>query len=145
LFHSSRSLFQLTQSPSPNNATPTPNQQVIQGPEGVAPIGGDGSGGVLGRGGIDRVLAIAPGHEPLLSAGGWVWGKGQQTHHHSAGISLKCCSEAACAQTCLNLSNTYPLKIPMPPRAVQVPPWLVPPAALTSPSFLSCPGWRFHW
>ncbi len=38
------------------------------GASGVVRIGGEGSG-VLGRGGIDRVLQVAPGHEPLLSAG----------------------------------------------------------------------------
>lgn len=37
------------------------------GPAGVTRIGGEGSG-VLGRGGIDRVLQVAPGHEPLLTA-----------------------------------------------------------------------------
>ena len=42
--------------------------QVTLGAAGVARIGDDG-GGVLGRGGIDRVLQVAPGHEPLLTAG----------------------------------------------------------------------------
>ena len=43
-------------------------EQVALSPAGVAPIGGEG-GGALGRGGIDRVLLLAPGAEPLLSAG----------------------------------------------------------------------------
>ncbi|KAL4443584.1 hypothetical protein ABPG75_011321 [Micractinium tetrahymenae] len=43
-------------------------EQVAMGASGVARIGGEGSG-VLGRGGIDRVLQVAPGHEPLLTAG----------------------------------------------------------------------------
>ncbi|KAL4447306.1 hypothetical protein ABPG77_007339, partial [Micractinium sp. CCAP 211/92] len=43
-------------------------EQVTMGASGVVRIGGEGSG-VLGRGGIDRVLQVAPGHEPLLSAG----------------------------------------------------------------------------
>lgn len=42
--------------------------QVVTRATGVARIGSDGSG-VLGRGGIDRVLQLAPGHEPLLSTG----------------------------------------------------------------------------
>lgn len=57
---------------------PPSQLQVILGPEGVAPIGGEGGGGVLGRGGIDRVLAIAPGQEPLLSAGDRRLGSGAQ-------------------------------------------------------------------
>ncbi|KAL4858517.1 Vacuolar protein sorting-associated protein 13C [Chlorella vulgaris] len=43
-------------------------QQVLTSPTGVQPIPGEATG-VLGRGGIDRVLLLAPGHEPLLTEG----------------------------------------------------------------------------
>jgi len=36
---------------------------------GVVAIGGDAAGGALGRGGIDKVLQIAPGKDPLMLAG----------------------------------------------------------------------------
>lgn len=38
-------------------------------PAGLGRIGGESSGGGLGRGGIDRVLLLAPGKERLLLAG----------------------------------------------------------------------------
>jgi vacuolar protein sorting-associated protein 13A/C len=36
---------------------------------GVVAIGGDATGGALGRGGVDKVLQIAPGKDPLMLAG----------------------------------------------------------------------------
>ncbi|KAL4527774.1 hypothetical protein Ndes2437A_g02912 [Nannochloris sp. 'desiccata'] len=36
---------------------------------GVVAIGGDAAGGALGRGGIDKVLQIAPGKDPIMLAG----------------------------------------------------------------------------
>lgn len=61
-------------------------EQAVLGPAGVAPIGGEG-GGVLGRGGIDRVLVAAPGHEPLLTTGVCVMGAGARLDPLSAGGS----------------------------------------------------------
>jgi hypothetical protein len=36
---------------------------------GIVAIGGEGTGGALGRGGVDRVLHVAPGRDPLILAG----------------------------------------------------------------------------
>ncbi len=44
-------------------------EQVIMTPMGVGTIGGDSGIGGLGRGGIDRVMQLAPGSERLLLAG----------------------------------------------------------------------------
>jgi hypothetical protein len=44
-------------------------EQLITLPSGISHIGGADGLGVLGRGGVDRVLRIAPGLEPLLAAG----------------------------------------------------------------------------
>lgn len=44
-------------------------EQVVMAPGGVGRIGGESSSEGLGRGGIDRVLTLAPGTERLLLAG----------------------------------------------------------------------------
>ena len=44
-------------------------ETVATGLTGIIPIGGDTVGGSLGRGGIDRVLQIGPGKDPILLAG----------------------------------------------------------------------------
>ncbi|GAB4822342.1 hypothetical protein N2152v2_009388 [Parachlorella kessleri] len=44
-------------------------EQVVMTPVGLGTIGGESSAGGLGRGGIDRVMQLAPGAERLLLAG----------------------------------------------------------------------------
>jgi hypothetical protein len=55
---------------------------------GLKRIGADSSSGVLGRGGVDRVLQVAPSLEQLLSAGGRgvVW------------CAVLCCAVLCCAK-----------------------------------------------
>lgn len=44
-------------------------EQVLMSPAGLARIGGESGSGGLGRGGVDRVLTLAPGTERLLLTG----------------------------------------------------------------------------
>ena len=121
---------------------PLPELQVILGPEGVAPIGGEGGGGVLGRGGIDRVLVIAPGQEPLLSAGDMGRaGRGGGEAQASSGAQLFVPSKALllCAMT------VQPRCMPLPLHEQAQPRWRGLPAAPICPSPLSCLAWRCLW